>query len=200
MLKSCNMMIMPGNNLSGICHYFAGLRPGKIGIINTPLSWKNPPFYMPWALDNGCFTRWEPDKFKHCLRRSRLSHAPLWVAVPDVVANAEETLRLWHKWCQRIDFPKAFVCQDGHEPQDVPKEAVCCFIGGSTDWKLNNAHKFKGVRKLLHIGRVTTLGRIGWARDIGADSVDGNGFFRGRGRQYNDFIRQFVGDSQCSLF
>jgi len=193
-------MIMPSNNTSGLVHYLAGKYPGKIGMLNTPLSFKKPPFYMPWALDNGCFTDWQPDKFKHYLKRSLLFHSPLWVAVPDVVADAEETLKRWHKWHDKIDYPLAFVCQDGHRPSDVPKKAICCFIGGSTDWKLNNAHRFKGVRKILHIGRVTTLNRLIWAKEIGADSVDGTGFFRAQGKQYRDFINWFEGDQQLKLW
>lgn len=165
-------------------------------MMNTPQSFKAPPEYMPWALDNGAFTNWDEDKFRWALMRATHFHSPLWVAVPDKVSNPEETLRLWHEWNSQIDFPLAFVCQDGHEPQDVPSNAFCCFIGGSTEWKLNNAHKFKGVRKLLHIGRVTTLGRLQWARAIGADSVDGSGFFRGRGKQYNDLKEWFLGRKQ----
>ena len=79
------------------------------------------------------------------------------------------------------------------------KKAACCFIGGSTDWKLDNANKFKGVAVLLHIGRVTTLGRLRWAKEIGADSVDGSGFFRGKGKQYYDFINWFEGDPQIKM-
>lgn len=194
------MMIMPSNNLSGLCHYLAGRYPGKIGMLNSPLSFKKPPFYMPWALDNGCFTDWQPDKFRHVLRRSKLSHAPLWTVVPDVVADAEETLKRWHEWYKKIDFPLAFACQDGHEPQDVPKEAICCFIGGSTDWKLNNAHKFKGTRDLLHIARVSTQNRINWAVEIGADSIDGTGFFRGDKSQLNALIEYFEGSKQVGLW
>lgn len=194
------MMIMPSNNLSGLCHYLAGKYPNRIGMMNTPLSWKPPPYYMPWALDNGCFTSWQPEKFKHFLQRGKLYHSPLWVAVPDVVADPEATLKFWHEWQGQIEYPLAFVCQDGHEPKDIPTQAICCFIGGTTDWKLNNAHRFKGVRKLLHIGRVTTLKRLKWAKDIGTDSVDGSGFFRARGKQYNDFLEWFEGEKQCGLF
>jgi len=193
-------MIMPGNDLSGLCHYFAGKYPGRIGMLNTPASFKKPPKYMPWALDNGCFTKWEPERFRSILKRSKTHHQPLWVCVPDVVADAEATLKLWHEWNKQIPFRLAFVCQDGHEPRDVPKGSACCFIGGSTDWKLKNAHKFKGVCSLLHIGRVTTLSRLLWAEQIGADSVDGTGFFRGKGKQYNDFIEWFEGRKQRKLF
>ena len=155
---------------------------------------------MPWTLDNGCFKEWNPDMFRSVLARSTIHHAPLWVVVPDVVGDAEATMRQWHVWHDKIDFPLAFACQDGMEPQDVPREAVCCFIGGTTDFKLNEAHRFKGIRGLLHIGRVTTLGRLQWAQRIGADSVDGTGFFRGRGKQYADFVEWFEGSNQMDLF
>ena len=198
------MMIMPGNNLSSICHYFAGRYPGQIGILNSPKYWTRPPVYFPWALDNGAFHHFDPDLFINTLHVAKTVHPPLWVAVPDVVCNPEETLRLWHFWWRKIDFPLAFVCQDGHEPQDVPKEAICCFIGGSTHWKIENAYKFKSVRRLLHIGRVNTIRRLRWAKDIGADSVDGTGFFRaGPKHYYNLLSRRFEGDKErniCSLF
>ena len=195
-----NMMVMPANNLSGVCHFLSGRFPGRIGMLNTPHSWKNPPAYMPWALDNGCYTEFNEAKFMHSLFRSRLVHKPIFVAVPDVVCDPEGTNRLWHDWSKKVDFAKAFVCQDGHEPQDVPKNAFCSFVGGSTDWKLKNAHKFKGVCEWLHIGRVTTLARIRFAEEIGADSVDGTGFFRGKGKQYADFVEYFMGKKQISIF
>jgi len=192
------MMIMPGNNLSGLCHYIAGKYPGRIGMLNTPFSFKKPPFYMPYAIDNGCFTRWEPDKFRAILCRAKLCHKPLWVVCPDVVGDAEATIKLWHEWHDKIQYPLAFACQDGMEPQDVPTKAICCFIGGTTDWKLNNAHRFKDVCQLLHIARVSTLGRLKWAAEICADSVDGTGFFRGRGKQYVDFVEWFEGEKQLN--
>jgi len=186
------MMIMPGNNLSGINHYFAGKYPGRFGILNTPFSWKNPPHYIPFALDNGCFKVWDENKFFSMLRKTKtLKLNPLFVVCPDVVCDAEETLRRWHKYNKKIDFPLAFACQDGMEPKDVPPEAHYCFIGGSTEFKLNNADKFKGVAPFLHIGRVNTKKRLEWAESIGANSVDGTGWFRGRGKQYNDYIEWF---------
>jgi len=195
------MMIMPANDLSGICHYFAGAYPGKIGMLNTPFSWKKVPHYMPYAIDNGCFVRWDKKAFFSILKRASIQrHKPIFVVVPDVVGDAEATMKQWHKYHKKIDFPLAFACQDGLEVQDVPKQAFACFIGGSTEWKLNNAHKFKGVKPYLHIARVSTKNRIIWAEQIGADSIDGTGFFRGRGKQYQDFISYFEGDKQLNLF
>ena len=129
-------------------------------------------------------------------------HRPLWVVVPDVVADAEATMKSWHEWNKTISdmgYRLAFVAQDGMEPQDVPSATDCVFVGGSTDWKIKNAYKFKGVAKLLHIGRVNTLGRLKWAEDIGADSCDGTGWFRGRGKQYYDMLEWFESD-QLRMF
>lgn len=195
------MMVMPANNTSGLVHYLAGAYKGKIGMLNTPFSWKNPPYYMPYALDNGCFTKWDESAFFLMLRRASIQKTkPIFVVVPDVVGDAEKTIKSWHQYHKKIKYPLAFACQDGCEPQDVPSEAFACFIGGTTDWKLTSAHKFKGVCKHLHIGRVTTGSRLKWAEDIGADSVDGTGFFRAKGKQYVDFIEYFEGSKQGKLF
>lgn len=193
------MMIMPANNASGICHYFAGKYPGKIGMLYTPFSYRVPAYYMPYAIDNGCFTRWDEGEFYTLMKKvGLLKDKPLFVCVPDVVVDAEATNKLWYEHHNNIKFKKAFVVQDGHEPKDVPKEASAVFVGGSTEWKLNNGHKFKGITNWLHIGRVNTESRLLWAEEIGADSVDGTGFFRGKGKQYYDFINYFEGSKQTS--
>jgi hypothetical protein len=202
------MMVMPAQNLSGLVHYFAGKYPGQIGLLYSPNGFPSrtgyPPYYLPYAIDNGAFTDWQPKLFEKLLMETRVLKRPLWVVVPDVVGDAEATLKLWHKWASVVasfNCPLAFACQDGMEPQDVPKEAHCCFIGGTTKWKLKNAHKFKGVRPLLHIGRVNTYNRLKWAERIGADSVDGTGFFRdGKdGLRVQALIHYFEGHPQRGL-
>lgn len=194
------MMIMPANNTSGLCHYLAGAHPGKIGLLVSPGGWRNPPYYFPWAIDNGAFTGFDPDLFRLCLRRATLiDKPPIWVAVPDVVSNAEATLKMWHDWHHQIDFPLAFVAQDGCEPQDVPKQAFAVFVGGSTEWKLANAHRFKGVSTWLHIGRVNTMSRLIWADQCGADSVDGTGYFRGNKAQKQALIDFVTGGKQLEF-
>ncbi len=204
------MMIMPSNNTSGLTHYFAGLckeNPDKykykIGLLISPDGWRKPPYYMPYALDNGCFTGWKPKEFMGMLYKARtIKNKPLWVVVPDVVGDAEATLNLWHEWKTRVQsfgFPLAFACQDGIEPKDVPLDAECAFIGGTTDWKIKNAHRFKGVCNLLHIGRVNSLVRLKWAHRIGADSIDGTGWLKGRDKKYYDFIKLFEGDPQLEF-
>ena len=68
----------------------------------------------------------------------------LWVAVPDVVGDADATLerfREWHMWLCHLGR-LAFVLQDGAErPGRVPWDApgLCAvFLGGSTQWKLGS--------------------------------------------------------------
>jgi hypothetical protein len=198
------MMLMPGNNTGGLVHYFAGKYPGKIGLLMSPDGWRVPPFYLPYGLDNGCFKRWDEVGFFGMLRRASLLRVqPLWVCVPDAVADAETTFQRWHEYSDKIaslGFRLSFVAQDGMERTDVPQNAFCVFVGGSTDWKLKNAHKFKGAAKWLHIGRVNTLGRLKWAEGIGADSVDGTGWLRAKGKQYNDFVEYFTGSMQMEMF
>ena len=196
------MMIMPSNSGSGLVHFMAGKYPGSVGWMVSPLSWKNPPHYMPYAIDNGAFTKWEPDMFLTILRKTVHLHAPIWIAVPDVVADAEATNRQWWKWNRRVaPFGRlAFVVQDGHEPQDVPPEAFAVFVGGSTEFKLRRGSDFKGVAPWLHIGRVNTYGRLLWAKMIGADSIDGAGFFRGDKKQLYAFIERVERRQSCFQF
>lgn len=111
----------------------------------------------------------------------------MWVAAPDVVANARATLELFATWQPRLrarGLPVALVAQDGLEAFEVPWAAIdCLFIGGSTDWKLSESARrlvaeAKLRHKLVHVGRVNTRRRIGMAFDWGADSVDGTAFSR----------------------
>ena len=160
---------------------------------------------MPYALDNGCCTGWEEQAFlKRSGRASQLEHKPLWVLLPDVVADHDATMQSWQEWVEQIaeyKIPLAFACQDGATPNTVPKSASCLFIGGTTHWKLENAHRFKGVADWLHIGRVNTRQRLSWAKRIGADSVDGTGFFRGDKEQIRAMIDFATGRrEQLSLF
>lgn len=193
----------------GYVHYLCGRFPGRAGYLFLPLKhfgYTTPPYYMPYAADNGAYTKWSEKHFMEMLILFRkFAKSPLWVVVPDVVGNAEQTMRMWHEWKDRVSsfgYPLAFACQDGMEPQDVPKEAFCAFIGGTTEWKLANAERFKRVCNWLHIGRVSTGARLKWAERIGADSCDGTGWFREgmNGNRVNALIEYFEGSPQGELF
>lgn len=186
---------MPANNTGFITGYLYGKYPKKIGLLISPEGWRIPQFKMQYALDNGCFKKWDKNSFFLMLKRAKMIHPPLWVCVPDAVADAETTFRRWKKYNSLIDFKKAFVVQDGMEPQDVPNKAYAVFVGGSTEWKLNNAHKFKSD-KWLHIGRVNSEERVLWAESIGANSVDGTGWLRANDKKKQFFIEYFEGRKQ----
>lgn len=142
-----------------------------------------------WAADNDAFSGFDQERYWRLIiaiskaDRSNL----LWVTLPDVVGNAQETVNLWFEWRLQLDhlgLPAAFVAQDGIEsiPDQVPwSEIACLFIGGSTAWKLGpHAEWFATEAKArglwVHMGRVNTARRIRHAIEIGCDSIDGRSF------------------------
>ena len=114
----------------------------------------------------------------------------LWIAVPDVVGDADATLeqfRAWHMWVCHL--PLAFVLQDGAErPGRVPWDApglAGVFVGGSTGWKLgpDAAGLVRDARRRglhAHMGRVSTGRRIRYAQSIGCTSFDSSRYSRWR--------------------
>jgi hypothetical protein len=144
-----------------------------------------------WAADNDCFQRLDVEAYWSLITRiSRVDRSQfLWVACPDVVANAQETCNRWVEWYPQLEYlglPAAFVGQDGIEaiPDQIPwHQMAALFIGGSTAWKLSDhaeslMREAKRRGKLVHVGRVNSLCRI---RDVlmmcpSADSIDGRQF------------------------
>ncbi len=142
---------------------------------------------LPSAADNACFSGWNERRFVNMLDRIVGVPGCMWVAAPDVVADAAATLDLFDAWQPRIaarGLPVALVAQDGLEDLDVPWDRLdALFLGGSTKWKLGEyarrlAHEAKARGKLLHCGRVNSRRRIRYAAVIGCDSVDGSCFSR----------------------
>jgi hypothetical protein len=135
---------------------------------------------VPWCLDNGVFA----DKFIESEWIGRLDglkqykETCAFIAVPDVVGNAKETISQFPYYRSLItDFPVALISQDGIREQEVPWDSFdCLFIGGSDEhklgkeggWILNEAKKHN---KWIHIGRVNSASRI--LRFWQADSWDG---------------------------
>lgn len=154
----------------------------NLGQLVQPRSWWTPDGSVPWAADNDAFTGFDADRFT--LMLDRLSGVPgcLWVAAPDVVADARATLTMFNEWADEIrnrGFPVALVLQDGMTVDSVPWgffDAV--FVGGSTEYKLSvDAHQIvrEALRRGLrtHMGRVNTRRRIKVAKAWGCASVDG---------------------------
>lgn len=124
---------------------------------------------LDWAADNGCFNGLNEKSFVLMLNKIQGSPRLKWVACPDKVADADETLRMFDRFeplLRSKGFPVAFVAQDGQDIVSVPWEKIeAIFIGGSTKFKLSEAagdiaREAKVRGKWLHIGRVNTMRRL----------------------------------------
>lgn len=146
---------------------------------------------IPWAADNDGFRGVDFEAFERMV--VGLAHLPgcLFVTVPDVLADAGQTLLLWDEWApvvMRYGLPAALVLQDGMTPADVPWRAVdALFIGGTDAYKLGSevraiVKRAREQRRRLHVhmGRVNTYKRIRYAAEIGCDSFDGSKYSRWR--------------------
>lgn len=151
---------------------------------------------LPWAVDNAAYSNWNANAFRSLLARvAAQPHGLLWVAVPDVVADARATLARFAEWRQECSAvgPLAFVGQDGIEDLTPPWDAFrCWFVGGSDDWKLSQASadmvaEAKRRGKLIHIGRVNSFRRLTASYDLGADSVDGTSLSRWGDKYIKDY-------------
>lgn len=155
----------------------------RLGLLGTPRGLPRPDSLpAQWACDNDAFAGFHPERFRRMLGTVRhLRPAPLWVACPDVVADAGGTLRRFFEWEPEIraaGLPVALVGQDGLTPADVPWcDLAAFFVGGSTAWKLGweadrlcQEAKARGL--WVHMGRCSTLKRIHRAVNMGCDSID----------------------------
>lgn len=183
------MMVLCSNHSSKAFHAFAQMHPGKVGWMLSPGAFKSPRSHLPFALDNGAFsawkngTAWESQKWIDFLDKvANSGQSPLWVLVPDKVADRDVTIHLWKLWspvAAGYGWPLAFAVQDGMTPRDVPCETQVVFVGGTTHWKWRSIPMWTSHFNHVHVGRVTTGERLEIAERNGVESVDGTGFFRG---------------------
>lgn len=189
-------MVMPGNHSGALVHYLAGRYPGRIGwLISPPIQSTKLRDWMPFALDNGAFAAWQKKRpFPEEAWRELIEHVrlrqltPLWVLVPDVVADRAGTIQSWHRWepeLRRLGWPLAFAVQDEMSASDVPASADVVFVGGSTKWKWRTVAYWAKHFGRVHVGRVNEVERVELCERLGVESVDGTGWFRAteEGRQ-----------------
>lgn len=161
--------------------------PRRVGHLLTPANWNSVDRIvksgLPWACDNGAYAGFKPQSFWRMCERVAGKPWLLWVACPDVVGNAADTLRWFRDWqpaMRALGLPVALVAQDGLEYLPIPwDDFSCLFIGGSTEWKLSDAaHDLakaaKDRGKWRHMGRVNSLRRMRRAQLMGCDSIDGS--------------------------
>lgn len=153
---------------------------------------------IPWAADNDCFQALDADAFVRMLDAIQGLPGCLFVACPDVVAKASETLERFYEWDSAIKtrgLPVALVLQDGMTPRSVPwGDFDAVFVGGTTAYKLGaEAARIVALARMrglwAHMGRVNTATRIRYAASIGCHSCDGTKYARWKRVHLADGIR-----------
>ncbi|WP_336160054.1 hypothetical protein [Amycolatopsis sp. VC5-11] len=116
----------------------------------------------------------------------------LFVTVPDVVADAEATLRRFREWAPMLlHLPVAYCVQDGAAEAGIPWDwpnLKCLFMAGSTTYKLGaemadicREGKSRGLH--IHCGRVNSKKRIRYLLGLDyVDSFDGTSYNRWRNK------------------
>jgi len=180
------MIVLAANNSNLLFGYLAGKHEGRMGVMCSPQSkWRRPVWFLPYAIDNGMYAAtqagkdWPEREFLQMLDKAKESdHDPLFVVVPDVLYDRDETLRRFDKYAPRLErmgFRLAIACQDGMTPRDVP-DGVVAFIGGSDSFKAKT-WDFCEAGLRVHVGRVNGFQRLVSSHKCGAFSCDGSGFF-----------------------
>jgi hypothetical protein len=138
-----------------------------------------------WAMDNGAFLGFDAGAFMRMLQRFHGRRGCRFVAAPDAVADAHQTLHQWPFWSAVIrgaGFVPALVLQDGMLVSEIPwPELGAVFVGGTTEWKLGPQARelvaYARARGLwVHVGRVNSGKRVEAIYRMGAQSFDGTGF------------------------
>lgn len=201
------LMVMPSNNSSAIVHYWAGKHEGRIGWLVGPSAMAKTKLrpWMPFALDNDAFAswttgrEWDESAWIEMMQSVRLQGMkPLWVLVPDVVADRDATIAKWQQYApvaQAFGWPLAMAVQDGMTPEDVPASASVIFIGGTTKWKWQSLPMWAQTGKRIHVGRVNEVDRLHICERWRVESVDGTGWMQGtdQGRQARDLEQWLSG-------
>lgn len=159
-----------------------------------------------WALDNGCFGRFDKIEFLRLMEReSAARESCLFVCCPDVVGNARRTMESFDQWWEMLGlWPIALVAQDGVEDLEIPWRLLKAIFIGGTDRFKNSVAAIDIVKTATllevhsHVGRVNTAKRFIRYHEAGADTCDGSGVSR-----YDhmlDAIARELADDRQSLF
>lgn len=177
------------------------IHTGRFGQLINPRSGDHPVLGVPWACDNSAFADWNAERFVRMLDKVEPYLGCMWVAAPDVVADARQTLERFEVWEPALaarGFPVALVAQDGLQPGEVPWDRLrCLFIGGTTGYKLGGEareliREAQRRGKLTHVGRVGTGRRIRYFQALGVDSIDGGVFSSHPEQAFTNFTSQLL--------
>jgi hypothetical protein len=207
------MIYLAANN-SGV--YRLARMGWPVGMMFSPAGQRRPKHGIPYAIDNGLYHPFGSDPkpaaergavYGLLAKVSREAWPPLLFAVvPDMPYDAAETYRLLatHAPVMRNLFPTvplALAVQDGMTPKvavHVAKRAGCSwlFVAGSDAWKdatvgewVDRGH---AAGLSVHMARVNERRRLMLARDVGVDSADGTGMWRGDREQKGRILRELM--------
>lgn len=179
------MLILASGSKKHIEKYGTHAVGGLLVPSNGELATKYSDLGASWAMDNGCFHGLDKPAYIKMLKSNAGTPGCLWCVVPDVVCDAEATLkrfRMWQPVVKYFGYPIAFVAQNGAENMPLPwNDFDCLFLGGDTDWKIGHAaftlvEEARSQGKWVHMGRVNSRRRIRIAGEFGCNSVDGKAF------------------------
>lgn len=205
------MIVMPANNTCWLVFWLAG-RYGSVGHLYSPFRRTRPNPVLPYLLDNGAYVAfktgqpWNAEAFiAHVEYYAFNALRPIGVVVPDVVANADDTLRLWETWApvlrDKYHLKIYLAVQDGMTPEqvkalDIQPDGI--FVGGSTDWKWSTVPVWTSAFSVVHVGRVNSLEKLILCSELGVSSCDGSGWFRGRAAQLYELAEFLMRQSGSS--
>lgn len=168
---------------------------GRLGNLFSPVCFKNPQG-LPYALDNGRFPAWSSGKiwdeksyWKLIEKAKKVNHSPLWILIPDVVADAEATFAEWEIWYPKLiklGWPLALAVQDGmtvSQVKNLTSKPDVIFIGGTTKWKWRTLASWCQNFPRVHVGRVNTERMLWSVHRHGAESSDGTGWWHHKQRK-----------------
>lgn len=153
----------------------------KMWQLNTPIS-RRAYAGVPWALDNGCYAKFESKIWMRQLRDAKaMDEKPIFVCLPDVVGCARRTLELFDLFKYKVgDLKRALVLQNGIGDLPIPWDTLdAVFVGGDDSFKTSRecedaVKTAKILGKWIHIGRVNSPDRAKYWLGV-ADSIDGSG-------------------------
>ena len=192
------MIVLIANNWNPYIPWLSGRFCNRVGVmVSQDSRWRKPTECFPYAIDNGRYQScikdqpWDDAAFlAMCAKAACQTPKPLFIVVPDVIGNSQQTLSEWAPWYKRLHgfgIPLAFAMQDGMDVKDVPPTADWVFVGGTDDWKWGavgaiceyfERPRIGGRAKPIHVGRVNTYRRLRACDECGVTSVDGSGWFR----------------------
>lgn len=207
------MRVMPANSSGWFWHCLAR-ETALLGHLYSPGAQRGPWEWFPYALDNGCFSLWDPktnyfDEEKWLavgLHKWRVliewahtnAQRPLWAIVPDTPGNGPDTLRKWNQYVHELrGIPPALAVQDGMTPKDVlslyPAPEVIA-VGGSTEWKWSTVEMWTEGFPRVHVLRCNSPEKLEYLKTLQVESTDGTGWNRGDKKQTSgleSFLRRY---------